>query len=530
MSTKRYTRMSIPGLCLLAGFTCCLLFLPSSGSAAPVRVFANNDLGMHCYDPDFTVLSVLPPFNNIQAQVIEVGRNPRFLDDASVGVRYRAKADASGSINTTSGKGKTNFWFSRSPWFTSTPVVDVGLTGTRMPGPTNPWRPFRTFDPAQNRFHLEGLPITIYDDAKHVNPFPLYSIGAVDLTTRTLRYSLPTVVPASNEMSCLVCHKTGGVAANGTVDPTIVWSTVANLERQARFNILLLHNKRNNTTLTAPVRCSSCHYDKAVDLTNQGPQNTLPFLSRAMHGFHAPHIPQNATSLSTCANCHPAAPKGSTACLRGVMGTAGIVCISCHGNMFAVAKTTRRPWTNEPKCQSCHTGDANSNSGAIRFRKTYTGTAVNPTFRLAKNKRFAENANTLYRNSLGHNGVACESCHGSPHAEWPSRETNDNAAAIQLQGHVGPIIECKVCHGSALPATVAGPHGLHNINDRVWFNGQHEGFFENNRARCTACHGKSLGGTVLSRTAARRVFATEEGTFTLPKGTPVACNTCHEMP
>lgn len=198
--------------------------------------------------------------------------------------------------------------------------------------------------------------------------------------------------------------------------------------------------------------------------------------------------------------------------------------------MVNVGKSTRKPWVDEPKCSSCHTGDAVTNNGAIRYTKTYTGTPANPTFRVAKSKRFAETANTLFRDSLGHNGIACESCHGSPHAEYPSREANDNAASIKLQGHSGPIIECSVCHGSTLPPTTKGPHGLHNINDSGWYNGQHEDFFENNAAGCKACHGKDLRGTVLSVTAARRVFKTEEGSFTLAKGTPVACNKCHEMP
>ena len=495
--------------------------------AATYKVLANNDLGMHCYDPDYSVLSVLPPFNNIHAQVVEMGLEPQILDASSVVVRYRALADSAGSINTTSGNGKTDFWSANSPWFSTTPVVDVGLTGTKMPGTSNPWRDFGSFVTGKHWFFLEGLPITVYDDAKKFRPFPLYSIAAYDLSGKALLYSLPTVVPVSNEMNCRACHKTGGVAAK---DKSIVWSTATNLEKQARYNILLLHNKDNGTALTAPVRCSSCHYDKAVDLKNQGPQNSLPYLSHAMHSFHAPEIKQDPKSLLTCANCHPAAPKGSTRCLRGVMSSAGIVCISCHGNMYAVGKSSRKPWETEPKCSSCHTGDAVTNNGAIRYTQTYTGTAAKPSFRKAKSQRFTEQTGTLFRNSLGHNGIACESCHGSPHAEYPSTRANDNAASIKLQGHSGPIVECTVCHGSALPATVNGPHGLHNINDAVWYDGHHEDFYEKNPAGCKACHGKDLKGTVLSETAVKRVFKTEEGTVTLAKGAQVACNKCHEMP
>jgi hypothetical protein len=531
MWTRRFSG-KIPGVLFLI-FTTAFgsqTLLPDTALAQAHRVFAFNDLGMHCYDPDYSVLSILPLFNTVHAQVIRQGRQPTIMNGSTVRLVYNAQADATGSINTTSAR-KTNFWRWGTEWFTGTLPVNVGITGTKMPGPRNRARPFRPFDPAKNWFVLEGVPITILDDARLINPFSLFAISAIDRATDQLLYSLPTVVPASNEVNCGVCHKTGGVAANPSVDPTIVWSTVPNLEKQSRLNILLLHNKRNATELVPPVRCSSCHYDPAVDLTDAGPQNTLPFFSHAMHGFHARKIPQDPRSLATCANCHPASPVGSTACLRGAMGVAGIVCISCHGNMFNIGNEARQPWVDEPKCQSCHTGDAVDNLGAIRFTKAYTGKPRNPVFRVAVNQRFAENPNTLFRNSLGHNGVACESCHGSPHAEWPSREANDNAAAVQLQGYRGPIRDCKVCHGTALPPTTEGPHGLHNVNDRAWFSdGEHASFFENDQAGCMACHGNTLTGTVLSVTPVPRRFVTEEGTFSVARGTPIRCNLCHDSP
>jgi cytochrome c553 len=150
--------------------------------------------------------------------------------------------------------------------------------------------------------------------------------------------------------------------------------------------------------------------------------------------------------------------------------------------------------------------------------------------RQAPDSRFAENANTLYRNSLGHNGVACESCHGAPHAEWPSREANDNRAAIQLQGHRGPILECTVCHGTTLSPTLDGPHGLHPVGDTSWADGNHERFFESNRTACVACHGNNLAGTVLSVTPVTRTLSVEGRTVTLAAGTQVGCTHCHRLP
>ncbi|OYW00258.1 MAG: hypothetical protein B7Z61_13535, partial [Acidobacteria bacterium 37-71-11] len=59
-------------------------------------------------DSDFSVFAILPPYNTIQAQVVDASGN--LVTSASgVTVTYQAIADPSGSINTTS-VGKDNFW------------------------------------------------------------------------------------------------------------------------------------------------------------------------------------------------------------------------------------------------------------------------------------------------------------------------------------------------------------------------------------------------------------------------------------
>ncbi len=85
-------------------------------------VLAANDLGMHCADLDYQIFSILPPFNLVHAQLIQLGQGntyPRIVGDADVDVTYAAASspnDPAGahSINTTSqnlpGIFKTNFW------------------------------------------------------------------------------------------------------------------------------------------------------------------------------------------------------------------------------------------------------------------------------------------------------------------------------------------------------------------------------------------------------------------------------------
>jgi hypothetical protein len=129
--------------------------------------------------------------------------------------------------------------------------------------------------------------------------------------------------------------------------------------------------------------------------------------------------------------------------------------------------------------------------------------------------------------STGHGGLACEACHGSPHAEWPAITTNDNITPIQLQGHTGPIIECRTCHKQPPSLGLGGPHGLHPVNDLRWMK-THGTVSALNQKACKACHGTDLEGTILSRAAAKRELPKPDGSeITIEAGTPVACSLCH---
>ena len=56
-------------------------------------------------------------------------------------------------------------------------------------------------------------------------------------------------------------------------------------------------------------------------------------------------------------------------------------CQSCHGLMSAVGNPNRPGWLDEPSCQNCHTGDAVTNNGQIRYTDVIdagTGAATHP--------------------------------------------------------------------------------------------------------------------------------------------------------
>jgi hypothetical protein len=398
--------------------------------------------------------------------------------------------------------------------------------------------------------------------------------------------------------------QTAFVVARPAEDTTTDVPADAKREWAADNNIIRLHDAKHGTHLqiSTPIVCQTCHYTPALDLAHVGPlgpgdansngrdQKVHRTNSNVMHSHHGkftdlfvndlpppsdPRRKDPATGKlvvnafvedklnNSCYQCHPGP---NTKCLRGAMFNAGMVCNDCHGGMQQVGNdfslnfsastpfpagadlTKRIPWANEPKCQSCHTGDAVSNLGltdpnvikspdGIRLLQAYRiNDSTNAVPILATNKRFAEetaNGNTvLYRLSKGHSGVTCEACHGSTHAEWPVKPesgtdiANDNMAAIQLQGHTGKIIECTACHTSGdLPVSLGGPHGMHPVGDSQFISG-HESLFDSNRAQCQACHGQTGQGTVLSKVAVNRTV----GRRSFTKDELIACNRCHSNP
>ena len=369
----------------LLPFLMILTILFASGCPTPpankgnVVVLGYNDLGMHCMNEDFSELMILPPYNNLHAEVIERhGEDPRILR-SGITVSYNIPG------NTTSAD-KTNFWDYVEDLFGVPVAPNVGLAGNGLSG---------TMVPTGNGdWWAEGIPVTPIMDDNTLNPYPLAKItvtqsGSEVATTRA-------VVPVSWEISCDLCHTTDG--ADGIADATV------------GMDILTDHDRLHATTLASqtPVACMNCHGQPPLGTTG------TPLLSHAMHGAHASRMSQVSLEVD-CYACHPGF---DTNCLRGVHFTEDITCVDCHGDMTDVADTSRAPWVDEPRCDDCH------QRAGFEF----------------------EQPGRLYRDSKGHHGIHCATCHGSPHAITPTVVPADNVQAIAVQGHPGTIDTCTVCH------------------------------------------------------------------------------------
>ena len=511
-----------------------------------------NDLGMHCMDADYSLMSVLPPYNNIHAQLVDADGN-LVTNPGAILVTYQAVTDPDGSVNTTS-IGKTGFWDHVLDLFGVQPAPDTGLAGFAMPGAGNPPQEM-DWDAAAGWFTAEGVPLTPVDDAMQTNRYPMMRLVARDGSNVVLA-TTDIVLPVSEEMDCRACHGSGSSQA---AEPAGGWAYDPDPERDYRLNILRLHDEleAGNPDFTAAlaaaghnpagleatavgdghsVLCASCHPSNALPGLGLG---FVPALTRAVHGLHAAvHDPVTGMSLndssnrSACYRCHPGA---ETRCLRGAMGAAvaadgslAMQCQSCHGVMSDVGSPLRQGWLDEPGCGNCHTGTATDNSGQIRYTSAFSSPGV---LRTPANDLFATNSDvpapgfSLYRFSTGHGDLQCTACHGSTHAVFPSAHASDNIQSIQIQGHAGQLAECTACHASTPNTTTGGPHGLHPIG-QSWVGGHEHA----NHDDCADCHGADSRGTVLSRTLGDRVLHTDYGTKIMWQGFRVSCYACHNGP
>jgi len=401
-------------LSIIAGFSLSAIFLlalkpPTEAAAAQpadvlapavssYRLLAWNDLGMHCYNRDFTDMAVLPPYNNLWAQVVLVG-NPPQLVTTGIQVTYVF-------TDNTYSVGKSNFWtYAQHLFSLKNPLPDnVGLKGKGLSG---------TMDLAGDHFVAEGIPLTEFSDSAPAvaQPYQLALITVKDSSSQAILAEARVVAPVSTEMHCDYCHGDTGIA---TVSGGITGTG------KVETNILALHDKLELAKYPSsspaklmdsrPVLCAKCHASNALGAPGvMGIMN----LSKAMHTRHT-GVSGITPDTSGCYNCHPGPV---TQCLRDVMSQeAGMTCISCHGDITHVA-TNPNPWLYEPRCDTCHSDSVYQNQA-------------------------------LYRHSLGHSGIYCEGCHDSTHAIATSREPRDAIKFIALQGHAGTLSDCLVCHST----------------------------------------------------------------------------------
>lgn len=360
---------------------------------------------------------------------------------------------------------------------------------------------------------------------------------------------------------------------------------------------------------------------KGTASPNRNPKTLFP-----VFGEDGKQLPME----ENCLKCHGGQREQH---YRDRMYTAGVTCYDCHGDMLGVGgaftKTGkpglavagdpgdpedaqegsfRVPWFDETDCGSCHTGKGKdavlktafdstdpaqmsrkvdlTKPDAARFavvplyKRDIKVSATGRYYPTESFPQFEQVINlkaTVFREGKDtHGNVACAACHGAAHAIWPNRDpkANDNLTAIQLQGHVGTILECNVCHdkdsfkdlvnldggtysGDSKTGILGGPHNMHPVNDPYWWKeapadtvdstpdspkrknnvikgGWHNDYAKiggkSNEDQCAACHGADHKGTRLSKTPVDRDFINEKGKkVSVKAGSSIACDLCHTL-
>lgn len=418
---------------------------------AEYALLAWNNLGMHCLSDSDAYWILLPPANDIYAQLIRRGDSPEVVTE---GVRLTYEVEE-GFENPSK---HVRFWeFAKSLLGKELPP-DVGVSGKGMKGDMD-------LHEEQGAFAAAFIPVVPYPDSGGFNPYPIFTIRAFDAESGELLAETRTVAPTSTEMGCKNCHggewrvpvRPGTPVAAGFTDSTSA-------------GVLEAHDRINGTSLLAeanagnPKLCQSCHADPV--LGTEGRPDT-PSFPAAIHGWHANYL--TGRGADACATCHPAGAESVTKCMRGLHADRGLDCTSCHGTLEDHALSLikgdleagresaanllgklqprtvetieeinpRVPWLMEPDCLSCHDHETLPERDASAFNLWTDGDPA-----------------SLYR--LRHEDfgqIMCQACHGSTHAIYPARNdygiNRDNIGPMQYQGsprNIGAGGRCFVCH------------------------------------------------------------------------------------
>ena len=401
--------------------------LPNNTGSSKYVVFAWNDLGMHCLNPTYDQAVVLPPYNTVQAQVVQRG-NPPVIVTSGLTVGYSILGNTTSANKANYGQ----FWANAYKLFGASPAIDKGLN-LEDPAISNGLSGNMLVK--GTRFVVNGIPVTPINDAGIWNPYQTGVITVKDVAGSVVA-ATNIVVPTSDEINCGKCH--GSTNAFG--------------------DILLKHDAKfgTNLTSTAPVLCASCHGSPALGQVGRGSAGT--YMSEAIHASHA-------NRNASCYDCHPGA---STKCNRSKAHTdAAGACTNCHGSMANVAATIkvkgRVPWANEPGCTQCHTSVPGVETNGVLFRNAnghgqmaYVACHNSPHAMLPSNQAMDSYTSVRYQGkAVAEKTIgSCGACHSSNHGEgftnWYDKHGKPGAEVQSA---------CNVCHtGFQNPTQANFPH------------------------------------------------------------------------
>lgn len=395
---------------------------PPIDTSGDYVVFAWNDLGMHCLNPTYDELVLLPPYNTVNVQVIKRGDPPTIVT-SDVTVEYSLINNSSSSDKRSYG----GFWTYFTELFGGTaPANDIGLTGTGLSG---------IMTLKTDHFTAEGMPVVPVDDAGTWDPFQVIEVKVKDGNGAVLATTQATV-PTSDEINCAKCHGSSGTYTN----------------------ILTTHDEEEGTTLISqkPVLCAKCHGSPALGTTGAGTSGK--YLSQAIHGFHA-------SRNASCYDCHPGSVTRCSRSLAHMGTTDDGNCSTCHGSMTNVASTiesgSRIPWAGEPQCIKCHTGISGLESGTALYRNSeghgnlYCSACHGSPHAMYPSREAKDNYQPdQYQGTPIKSIGSCGVCHDNSRGEDEIDEFNEAHGGTNPEHRNA----CHICHTVVPSTTASWPH------------------------------------------------------------------------
>lgn len=273
--------------------------VPIPATRQGLVVLAWNDLGMHCLNPTYDRDVILPPYNNLWAQVILRGNPPRLVTAG-----YRVSYDLVGNTYSYGKRSYGQFWDFAQDLFGLALERDTGLN---LVDPSRHNGLSGELVAMGDHFQADGIPVVPVNDAGVWNPYQVARLTVRNAAGQTVAQTR-TTIPTSDEIRCDKCH-------GGAVRP-----------------YLELHDQKHGTQLAGapqPFMCASCHGSPVLG----APKRTgIPYLSQAVHGLHGRVSPSPG-----CYDCHPGE---RTQCSRSLAHTdASGACAKCHGPLQQVASS-----------------------------------------------------------------------------------------------------------------------------------------------------------------------------------------------
>ena len=424
--------------------------ISGSGAIRDLVVLATNDLGMHCACPGTEYFMLLPPFNTIRAQVIQRGKEPKVLGAADgIVVEYKMVENTDASLKNDPYYAT---WIKNMPKYGFGPAVRPdgkvqGISGATLAGKLAPQK--------EGWWEIVGVPA--YPDATNStvadkimtdplggpnrNPYLTAEIKVKDAASGQLLTETKAVVPVAFG-GCCSCHLELTKDKGMEPTPANSFALMGSLhERDSGINFAKIDPDGDGQP--GPIRCSACHLDPAMGETippgYKGFKTSKYTFSNVLHRWHAENETVKKYDPNIATNCYACHPGNNVGCFRDFHADKGMWCTDCHGNLQQrVAEgQVDQPWSRVtlPKCADCH-GDMGEGGGNLNV---FGGE---------------------FLNSRGHvdQKVLCSSCHGSPHALYPSKVAKDNYQPISLQGSDSAIGRCDVCHTDQGSKWAKPPH------------------------------------------------------------------------